>query len=86
MGQRGGWAIVRGVAVPAEQPAVFRARVPASPYSLQVGGGDEFRVGMQAAEVAEKDECSADEQEDRADNNKALGTDQYGSICVRWQV
>lgn len=77
VGKRGGRGVVRWVVVATEQAAVFRSWVPTSPYSLQVRRRDIFRVGMHAAEVAEKDDCGDDEKDDGADNGKALGKDQY---------
>ena len=86
VGKTGRRAVVWGVVVPAEQAAVFRSRIPPSPYSLQVGRGDVFRVGVHAAKVAERDKCGDDEQDDRANNDKALGKGQYESICIHRQV
>lgn len=73
VGKRGGRAVVGRVIVATELAAVFRSRVPRSPYSLQVRRGDVSRVGVHAAEVAEKDECGYDEKDDRTDDDKALG-------------
>lgn len=68
--------------VAAEQAAVFRSRVPSSPYSLQVWRGDVFRVRVRTAEIAEKYKCGDDEKENRDDNDKALGQGQYGRVAV----